>query len=32
MGNAEDTVKAAADIVTDTNNEDGVAKILEQWY
>lgn len=29
MGNATDVVKAKADIVTLTNNEDGVAKILE---
>ena len=28
MGNAVDEVKAVADYVTDTNNEDGIAKAL----
>lgn len=31
MGNAEDHVKASADSVTDSNDEDGVAKVLETW-
>ena len=32
MGNAQDTVKeAAADWVTATNNEDGVAKAIHKW-
>lgn len=31
MGNAEDQVKAAADIVTETNDEDGVAAVLQRW-
>ena len=30
MGNANDDVKAKADLVTKTNNEDGVAFILEK--
>ena len=30
MGNALDTVKKAADIVIDSNDEDGIAKFLEQ--
>jgi hydroxymethylpyrimidine pyrophosphatase-like HAD family hydrolase len=29
MGNAPDEIKAAADYVTDTNNNDGVRKALE---
>jgi len=29
MGNAQEAVKQAADRVTDTNNRDGIAKILE---
>lgn len=32
MGNACDAVKAAADIVTDTNDNDGVAKALIQYF
>jgi Cof subfamily protein (haloacid dehalogenase superfamily) len=31
MGNAPDEVKAAADYVTETNNDDGVAKALAQF-
>lgn len=31
MGNAEEIVKTAADIVTATNDEDGVAKIIEKY-
>lgn len=31
MGNATDSVKAEADIVTDTNEEDGVAKIIRKY-
>ncbi len=30
MANADPTVKASADFVTDTNNNDGVAKVIEQ--
>lgn len=30
MGNAEDLVKQSADIVTDTNENDGVAKVIEK--
>ena len=30
MGNAQEVVKEAADIVTDSNEEDGVAKIIEK--
>lgn len=30
MGNAEDQVKAVADVVTDTNEKDGVAKAIQQ--
>lgn len=30
MGNAQEAVKAAADIVTDSNEEDGVAKVIEK--
>ncbi len=30
MGNALDEVKAAAEFVTDTNDNDGVAKFLAQ--
>ena len=30
MGNADDEVKALADIVTDSNHEDGAAKIMEE--
>lgn len=31
MGNAVDEVKAAADIITDTNDQDGVAKVVEEY-
>ncbi|MCR8645298.1 Cof-type HAD-IIB family hydrolase [Paenibacillus sp. N1-5-1-14] len=31
MGNAQDEVKAAADLVTVTNDEDGVAAIIEEY-
>ena len=31
MGNASETAKEVADRVTDTNDEDGVAKVLETW-
>lgn len=31
MGNATDNVKAEADVVTDTNEADGVAKILREY-
>jgi Cof subfamily protein (haloacid dehalogenase superfamily) len=32
MGNAPDDIKASADYVTDTNNEDGVRKALEKFF
>jgi Cof subfamily protein (haloacid dehalogenase superfamily) len=32
MGNAPDEIKLAADYVTDTNNNDGVAKALEHFF
>ena len=32
MGNAPEEIKAAADIVTDSNNSDGVAKALEKLF
>ena len=31
MGNAEDQVKAAADVVTASNDDDGVAEVLQRW-
>jgi hydroxymethylpyrimidine pyrophosphatase-like HAD family hydrolase len=31
MGNAPDEVKAAADYVTDTNNNDGIPKALAKF-
>lgn len=31
MGNAQDKVKQVADAVTDTNNDDGVAKAIQQF-
>ena len=31
MGNAMETVKQAAHFITDTNNNDGIAKILEEY-
>ena len=30
MGNAPDEIKAAANFVTDTNNNDGVAKAIQK--
>ena len=32
MGNAHDDVLAVADEVTSTNDEDGVAQVLERWF
>lgn len=32
MGNAHDDVKEAADIVTETNGQAGVARVLERWF
>ncbi|NLU84802.1 HAD family hydrolase [Rhodococcus sp. HNM0569] len=32
VGNAHPEAKAAADEVTDTNSDDGVAKVLERWW
>lgn len=31
MGNADDEVKAAADAITETNDEEGAAKAIERW-
>ena len=31
MGNASDDLKAVADFITATNEEDGVAKVLENF-
>ncbi|WP_156130561.1 Cof-type HAD-IIB family hydrolase [Paenibacillus durus] len=31
MGNAQDTVKQAADAVTSTNNEDGIAEVIRRF-
>ncbi|MFD2629196.1 Cof-type HAD-IIB family hydrolase [Oceanobacillus kapialis] len=31
MGNAQDAIKQAADFVTDTNNQDGVAKAIQRF-
>jgi len=31
MGNAQEAIKNVADVVTDTNNEDGVAKVIETY-
>ena len=31
LGNAEESVKAVADYVTDTNEEEGVAKAVEKF-
>ena len=31
MGNAQDQIKEIADGVTDTNNNDGVAKAIERF-
>lgn len=32
MGNAHDDVKNVADLVTTTNDDDGVANVLEAWF
>ncbi len=32
MGNAHPDVLAAADEVTATNDDDGVAQVLERWF
>ena len=32
MGNADDKVKRIADIITDDNNADGAAKVIEQIF
>lgn len=32
MGNAADIVKRSADRVTETNRQDGVARVLEEWF
>lgn len=32
MGNAQDVVKELADIVTETNNDEGIARTIEQLY
>jgi hypothetical protein len=32
MGNAPDAIKAVADYVTDTNQNDGVRKALEKFF
>jgi hydroxymethylpyrimidine pyrophosphatase-like HAD family hydrolase len=32
MGNAPEEIKRVADFVTDTNNEDGVAKALAHYF
>ena len=32
MGNARDSVKDVADFVTGTNNEGGIARVLERWF
>ena len=32
MGNADDKVKRIADIITDDNNADGAAKVIEQFF
>ncbi|MEJ6013225.1 HAD family hydrolase [Corynebacterium sp. H127] len=32
MGNARPEVKAVADIVTESNNEGGIARVLGQWF
>jgi Cof subfamily protein (haloacid dehalogenase superfamily) len=31
MGNSEDSIKKIADYITDSNNEDGVAKVIEKF-
>lgn len=32
MGNAHEQVKAAADLITASNNDDGVAAVLSHWF
>jgi hydroxymethylpyrimidine pyrophosphatase-like HAD family hydrolase len=32
MGNAHPDARAAADEITGTNDDDGVAKVLERWW
>lgn len=32
MGNARDSVKDVADFVTGTNNDGGIAQVLERWF
>ncbi|WP_241248926.1 HAD family hydrolase [Rhodococcus sp. X156] len=32
MGNAHASVRAVADVVTDANTEDGVARVLRRWW
>ena len=32
MGNAQDVVKELADIVTESNNNEGIARTIEQFY
>ncbi|HLR03962.1 MAG TPA: Cof-type HAD-IIB family hydrolase [Virgibacillus sp.] len=31
MGNAQEAIKKAADVITDTNDENGVARVIEQY-
>ena len=31
MGNAQEAVKEAADYITDSNDEDGIVKIIEKF-
>ena len=31
MGNAQSEIKAAADVVTGTNDEDGIVSVIEQY-
>jgi len=31
MGNGDDKVKNSADYITDTNDKDGVAKVIEKF-
>ena len=31
MGNAQPEIKAAADVVTGTNDEDGLVSVIEQY-
>ena len=32
MANADPATKAAADLVTGNNQQDGVAQVLNQWF